>query len=138
MCLSTIEERFDPPVAKVKTGWKVFCEYDGVINTYKTILKETLVHYLAKKWHQDKNWGAINTWEDGMYQKGYHIFRTREGARYYKKLAESHGHENIKVVKVEYKDVVASGTERFIDDCAKVISYDVDVAKRIKILNKKV
>lgn len=111
MCLDTV----DKEIKKTKeSGWKVFKKGPrGLISLFF----EGRV-FPIKKWITDRRKGNVDSDE---YQKGFHIYATKHAAKRF-------CFRGCVMRKVEFKDVVATGTQ---------IGLKVIVARKMKILEEK-
>lgn len=128
MCLATVRKTFKGGGKTVKTGYKWMCPTD------------------TKGWYGSPCMGRnckLGKWNTATtvpitascsteYRAGFHIFLNETDARKHW-LAEEEG---CVLVRVEYKGVVAIGTELDSYDVEFPISVDVVVAKYMKPVRK--
>ncbi len=114
MCLDTVDKK---PTVTEGEGWKVFSLCG---DKYETILMR-----FRGKPHSDATWlsasgmGFIHNTLDEKYRKGFHLFRTRAGARHF-----FCAHSNECVLRVSFRQVTATG---------KQWGHDAIVAREIYI-----
>ena len=107
MCLDIITKRFNgKEQKKVVKGWKVVLEKidaNGNKELFSPI-QNNLNERFTTKWIEDKSEAYIGD----SYKTGFHIFRTRKGARLWKK---SYGKKPWKIVRVELTNIVCEGQQ---------------------------
>jgi hypothetical protein len=127
MCLDAIENTFNPPQAGVKRGWKIFL--NDAKDGEATKLKSPWLNFLFPEnvWIEDQHTHALNaTYGIFQYQTGFHIFANKEDVE---TLLRGVSRTYHLIKEVEYDDVVATGTQKFMDAPCQVV-----VARKIKII----
>lgn len=115
MCLHTVDEKINI-VHNKKYGYKVFDTYNN------NICGEYICrYYKLNKWYKASNKKLYGTYGK-EYESGFHIFSSLDEAKSWKYF----DFRELKVFKVEFKDVVATGKQD-----GKVI-----IAKKIKIIKE--
>lgn len=118
MCLSRITKIYPKRDKTEGFGWKVIC--DG-------IQKDTFVFpYYSINTHHYNKWlrriKRIIITNDFEYESGFHIFKNKKDALFYKEPDE-------KVVRVQYKGIICSGIQADYSNY-----YNCLVVKQIKVL----
>lgn len=122
MCLNLIQKQFNPPDPKVRRGWKyiIVAPFTG---KFRSIYRNGVTY--STEWMTAETWATIKAQNDNSYsysdrpkyQAGFHVFATREDARKARRILLQNTTgvtaktPNIKLVKVEVKDVTAEGTD---------------------------
>ncbi len=99
MCLNRVDKK---PTVTEGEGWKVLERLGdgGLCTPYKGVAVE------VGHWIRDTNDRSIMSLGDGPYQTGFHLFRTREGARHF-----HCPHSGERVCRVSFRDVTATGKQ---------------------------
>ena len=119
MCLEIV----DKETKQIKYGWKVFRNMNGKL---KSICRGNGKHFKKGVWHNEKDFRGeeerrktIDSHFDGRYKKGFHVFVTLKGLKFWRDYKDDI------IKKVEVKDIVASGTQ---------LREDVVVVKKLKVV----
>lgn len=126
MCLDTITQQYEPPNEEVKVGYKYFRELsNGLVRPPAYGACQAL-----EKWYDDPKNDILFAWITPVvvtaYQTGFHVLVSLSQAKAFW-IGIMNPIHKIHLYKVEYRNVVASGT----DDGA-----DVDVARSIRVIEK--
>jgi hypothetical protein len=125
MCLHKVNKTFDPPMPIQDVGYKIFKLISNKLYPafVHAMLRPQLINYgqielNVHKWIEDINDDYLKYGEI-TYRTGFHVFKSLEitkqitqSCRSYRSVHYSNKDEFI-VVKVEYSDVVAEGTQKF-------------------------
>ena len=115
MCLGRVLKRKFPDKKKIRTGWKVFlytdkgdCYFEYQPLPHSTSKIVPIARWLCSSTTRIANW-------DVNYPNGFHIFPHRGHAAAWRIKANAFKDRGyiFKVVKVQYRHVVASG---YVDD----------------------
>src|SRR5688500_15777030 len=123
MCLTYIDKKYSKPVADLKFGYKVLIKKrnpNGTF-TYRGPYEALPTHRRGRWSKSSDELIEVGNWK--TYQSGFHIFEDFESASDYVTF-----YENRVVVKVAYKDVVATGRQSVYSSCV--------VAKKMKLLGE--
>jgi len=125
MCLSALRREFKGRGTRIKVGYKWF-EKGDQRGRYRSPCMG--FDYFSNEWHTSSD-GIVEEGEGWpTYEKGFHIFTDKKQARKHWLATE----RNVVLVEVEYRRVVAVGTEvqdRFHNNAV----IDVVVAKEMRI-----
>jgi|Deesub1362A_J573_1020465.scaffolds.fasta_scaffold05460_10 hypothetical protein len=129
MCLTTIDS-YDK-IERVKTegtGYKWVAKSSmSPVHYYTGMIANRTIMLKLGVWQKDSNTKFIVSSEGGAYQSGFHIFKSPEDAENWAAINGWLVHDEFLLVKVKYKEVVASGYQ----DGIKVI-----VARKIKVIEE--
>lgn len=113
MCLSRVDEKFDPPSKEIGIGWKWFKIKNGAI---RSVHDYGIADYHPGKWIHDQSDGDLSYstfnykfgfYETNYYSTGYHLYKSERSAK-------RHGcsvHNKI-LLQVKYTNVVAKGKDK--------------------------
>lgn len=105
MCLTSVTstEYEETPKGEYHTGWKAVSIHKDIMKFYSMWNCGRLLN----KWHRCNKTNRLTTVSGfDSYDLGFHIFATREGARFWKRHWAGY-----RVVKVRYRNVVARGIQ---------------------------
>lgn len=121
MCLNYISKNLEKKYKNKLFGWKVF-GYNKISKKLQGLYFSVSIEYPYERWlnekdYRDKDTGLdsnynyilLNNQEGGRYEKGWHIFLTREDAKSY----EPYNKKSI-IRKVKFKNPYAYGYQNYL------------------------
>jgi hypothetical protein len=84
------------------------------------------------RWYTDKMTGDADGVDSCHYPTGYHICVSKRGAEKYRDVSD----HKFPILKIQYKNVVATGIQEYRSDEDKRIRLRVVVARKIKLLKE--
>lgn len=119
MCLSKVTNKHKKNEG---IGYKlVYLLTDGVRTKY------AYEYYKFNRWYRAKVSSSGCVVKSDKYKKGFHIYKNKKDVLDELHFLRPYGYILIDIVKVQYKDVIASGTDE---------GYSVIVADKIKYIKE--
>lgn len=122
MCLSSLKND-----NKTYTRYKIFIKYN---KSYRPLYQQNMLSFKKNIEYCDKCGSKIHSLKNRYpYLSGFHIFKTKEGAKFY--IENMVIRKNKKICKVKYSNILVSGYQK-----TNGRNLAVDVAYKITILEE--